>query len=114
MDSITDICYGYLPNKEGRIRENYIEPLEKEIEQLKSDNKKLSDENEQLKSQLADYQDKNKLVLRVDITKTDKFKTVVKWLAEAMILIQVADFQDSEYVDRYEKLKSEVEKNERD
>lgn len=41
MDSITDICYDWSPDKEGRIREEYIKPLEKEIEALQAESERL-------------------------------------------------------------------------
>ena len=47
MDSITDICYDWLPNKAVRITELYIKPLERQIEKLES-------ENQQYKDKLAD------------------------------------------------------------
>ncbi len=49
MDSITDICYDLQPNKADRIKSLYIEPLERQIEKLKS-------ENQQYKNKLADVQ----------------------------------------------------------
>lgn len=47
MDSITDICYDLQPSKSDRIKSLYIEPLERQIEKLKS-------ENQQYKNKLVD------------------------------------------------------------
>ena len=49
MDSITDICYDLQPSKADRIKSLYIEPLERQIEKLKS-------ENQQYKNKLAEVQ----------------------------------------------------------
>ena len=49
MDSITDICYDLSPNKADRIKSLYIEPLERQIEKLKT-------ENQQYKNKLAEVQ----------------------------------------------------------
>jgi hypothetical protein len=108
--------------KGGKLMDNGydVEYVNKQTDRQIDEMRSLIDENKQLKSQLADYQDKNKLVLKVDITETDKFKTVAEQLAEALELLKLSanyannysgwwSFQG--YQDRYEKLKSEVEKN---